>query len=197
MIEQILQGLEAKGYSFLPQILNEEQILRINKFFDEYRGEFRPAKIGMNGSKQRIDSIRGDYTYWLNPINSKGPFVEVFEFLNKLRDQINERFYLGLKEYECHLAYYPPDSFYHRHLDRFNKDSSRTISFVFYLNKSWDISNGGEIVMYDKKGNILDSFSPMPGAFICFLSDEFPHEVRSSNLERRSLTGWMHNKIIY
>jgi hypothetical protein len=29
------------------------------------------------------------------------------------------------------------------------------------------------------------------------MSDEFPHEVKAAQNERRSFTGWMHTKIIY
>jgi SM-20-related protein len=76
-------------------------------------------------------------------------------------------------------------------------ESSRRLSFIFYLNEVWDKNDGGELVIYNKAGEVLDTLLPMPGSFITFLSDEFPHEVRPSLKERRSFTGWMHTKIIY
>lgn len=197
MFEKILKDLEITGYFYDPQLLEKIQITKLNLFFDEHRQEFQPARIGIKNSLQRIESIRGDYTYWLNPLKSLPPFDEIFNFLSNLSHELNKSFFFGIKEFECHLAYYPQGTFYHKHLDRFEKDSSRKVSFVFYLNENWDASDGGEIVIYDKSGVELNSFAPLPGAFLCFLSDEFPHEVKSSRKERRSLTGWMHNKILY
>jgi SM-20-related protein len=56
---------------------------------------------------------------------------------------------------------------------------------------------GGELVIFDKDHKEITAIYPTPGTFICFLSEEFPHEVRPAKIERRSLTGWMHTKIIY
>jgi SM-20-related protein len=197
MLEKILNDLETTGLSYTSHLLDGVLLNRLNNFFDQHRTDFYPAKIGMTNSRKRIESIRGDFTYWLNPLKPCAPFDEIFHFLSKLSGSLNKKFYFGIKDFECHLAYYPKGAFYNKHLDRFEKDSSRKVSFVFYLNESWDKSNGGEIVIYDKSGKEVKSLMPQPGAFLCFLSDEFPHEVKSSTKERRSLTGWMHNRILY
>lgn len=195
--KQILQELEKNGFCHIPSLLSKTDMERATAFFEEHKQEFVPARVGARDQKKRVESIRGDYTYWLDPLSPQEPFNEIFDFLNTLKDEVNGRFFLGLKQYECHLAYYPSGTFYHKHLDRFENDSSRRVSFIFYLNQEWDRSYGGELVLYDRDGNIVDTIYPMPGSFITFLSDEFPHEVRPSVKERRSLTGWMHNKIIY
>lgn len=196
MLDQILQEIEKEGYYYLPNLLNSDDLKRINAFFENHKTEFHPAKVGQQGSRQRVESIRGDYTLWLDSLNPIPPFGSLFVFLQDLRESLNSRFFLGLQEFECHLAYYPSGTFYKKHLDRFEKNSSRRLSFVFYLNENWKESDGGELVMYDQSGNVLKTIYPMPGSFFCFLSDEFPHEVKSAGVERRSLTGWMHTKII-
>lgn len=196
MVDQILQELEKDGFCHLPSLLDEKQIRELNSYIEQHKPEFQAARVGSQGQRQRVESIRGDYTLWLDPSAPAEPIQPLIHHLNQLRERINARFYLGLQEYECHLAYYPPGTFYKKHLDRFEKNSSRRLSFIFYLNKEWKEEWGGELVTYDQQGKIIKMISPMPGSFVCFLSDEFPHEVRPSSHERRSLTGWMHTKII-
>ncbi len=195
--EKIIQELEQKGYSYVSKILDDKSLESINAYFQEKKSEFQASKVGIQGHQGRIESIRGDFTLWLDPLKPEAPFVDIILFLNSLKENVNAKLFLGLKEYECHLAFYPPGSNYQKHLDCFQTDSSRRLSFVFYLNLEWEETNKGEIVIYDKNDFVIESFYPLPGSFLCFISDEFPHEVRSSSKERRSLTGWMHNKIIY
>lgn len=196
MLDQILQELEKEGFCYLTNYLDSAELGRINGFFDQHKSEFFPARVGSQGQRQRAESIRGDYTFWLDPLNPVDPFKNIFVLLQDLREKLNARFFLGLQEFECHLAFYPPGTFYKKHLDRFEKNSSRRLSFIFYLNESWKKEDGGELVMYDQSGKVLKEISPLPGSFVCFLSDEYPHEVKSAIRERRSLTGWMHTKII-
>ncbi len=196
MIDHILEELESAGFSQVAGHLAPEILAPLGAFIDDHRGEFRPAKVGTGDNRQRVEGIRGDETYWLDPLTRAAPFGAVFSFLDELRARLNERFYLGLKQYECHLACYPPGAFYGVHLDRFNADSSRSLSFVFYLNESWNSELGGELVLYTKDGGERARICPAPGTFICFLSDDFPHEVKPALRERRSLTGWMHTKLI-
>ncbi|MFP5385863.1 MAG: 2OG-Fe(II) oxygenase [Bacteriovoracia bacterium] len=197
MVDKILRELEKEGYCYIPRLLGDEQLVAINSFFDSKKSQFEAARIGSLDNKRRLTSIRGDFTYWLDPLVPKEPFLELFNFLEELKEKLNQRFFLGLQDFECHLAFYPPGTFYKKHLDRFEKDGSRKLSFIFYLNKEWDPADGGELVMYDQEDKEVETFFSLPGSFVCFLSDEYPHEVRAAKKERRSLTGWIHNKIIY
>lgn len=197
MIDQILRELEKEGYAYIPGLLPSAELTAINEFFEMNKKNFDAARIGSLDNKQRVESVRGDFTYWLDPLSTNGPFGDIFKFLDELKEKLNSRFYLGLQEYECHLAYYPPGTFYKKHLDRFEKNGSRKVSFVFYLNQAWNEEDAGELVLYDQQNNIVEKIYPMPGSFVCFLSDEYPHEVKAAKKERRSLTGWIHTKIIY
>lgn len=197
MLEKIISEIERQGFSYTENLLSSADLILINNFFDENKGVFKPAKVGPSSAKRRDDMIRGDYTFWLDPLDPIHEFTKQITFLNELQTTLNARFFLGLKQFECHLAFYPAGTFYKTHSDRFEANSSRSISFVFYLNKEWTKKDGGELVIYDKNHQQLETIYPLPGSFICFLSEDFPHEVRQSLKERRSLTGWMHTKLIY
>ncbi len=197
MLDQILRRLENEGYATIPGFLRDEELTAINQFFDQHKDEFEAARVGNLENKKRINTIRGDFTFWLDPLKHREPFTNFFKLLDQLKEKMNARFFLGLQEYECHLAYYPPGSFYRKHLDRFEISGSRKISFVFYLNEKWSDEDGGELILYDQQGGIVEKIYPMPGTFVCFLSDEYPHEVKPAIKERRSFTGWIHTKTIY
>lgn len=196
MVEQILRDIEKDGFSLLHGLVPSDELRSLNRFFDEKRSDFLEAKVGPRGNRQRLLEVRGDYTYWLDPLNPVGPLERLFTFLNEVRDKMNESFFLGLREYECHLAYYPAGTFYKKHLDRHEKNSRRRLTFVFYLNQEWREEWGGELVMYHQDGQPLRSILPTPGTCLFFLSDEFPHEVKAALRERRSFTGWMHTEIV-
>lgn len=197
MISKIINEIEQSGFCYIQDFLDAEKITSINEYFDENRSEFKAALIGPKDNRQRMESIRGDYTHWIDPLAPAAPFLYIIETLSEIKNALNSRFYLGLNQFECHLAYYPPGSFYKRHLDRFETNSSRKLSFVFYLNPDWQETDGGELVLFDKNNNVVKTIFPKPGSFVCFLSEDFPHEVKIAMKERRSLTGWMHTKIIY
>lgn len=197
MVEQILQEIDCKGWSHRTNVIGPTELSEINQFFENRRGEFEAAKVGKGANLQRAENIRGDYTFWIDPHEPPVTFRHLVHFLNDLKDAFNSSFFLGIKDFECHLAYYPPGTFYSKHSDRFGTDSSRSISFIFYVHQEWKEGDGGELVLYDKHDNILQTIKPIPGSFICFLSEDFPHEVMAANKVRRSFTGWMHKKILY
>lgn len=195
MPEQIIRDIQQNGWLLRPQFLSVEDVRKLNLYIKENRKNFVPAKVGKD--KQRVESVRGDYTLWVDPIDPPEVMKPILGFLQDLQRELNLNFYMGLKEFECHLAFYPAGTFYQKHLDRFSKDSSRSFSFVFYLNEEWKEEDGGELVLYNKAGEVVKTIYPTPGTFIGFLSEEFPHEVKVSQKERRSFTGWMHTRIIY
>jgi SM-20-related protein len=193
MFDKILQDIEMRGWSYQENFLEPSHVEEVQRHFSS---DFTPAKVGSKEGRQRNESIRGDWTKWIDVSHPEESFLTEINFLLELKQKLNERFFLGLKEFECHLARYPAGSFYRKHLDRFESESSRVVSFIFYLNESWGDEDGGELVLYQKDHSELGRFLPRPGSFVCFISEDFPHEVLPSQRERRSLTGWMHNKII-
>lgn len=194
MLEQIVRDIKDKGWSFQRNILTAHDMSGISEFFRTHRPEFEAAKIGKGQTRQRDESIRGDYTFWIDPLNPPAEFARAMQILEELKKNLNREIFLGAKEYECHLAYYPPGTFYQKHVDRFNNDSSRVFTFIFYVHDNWQPGDGGELILYTDEEVTIN---PVPGSLMVFLSDNLPHEVKPCTRERRSFTGWMHSKIIY
>lgn len=193
MLDQIIQDIRTQGWSYQHNVVDKPRLAGLAPLFQD---DFQPAKVGKSQDRKRVEEIRGDFIKWLDP---KHPPLELrpeMQLLEELKLQLNQNFYLGLKEFECHLARYPSGSFYKKHLDRFEKGSSRSLSFIFYLHEEWTPQDGGELVLYHQNNDIVKTILPEPGSMVCFLSGDFPHEVKPCFKERRSLTGWMHTRII-
>lgn len=155
------------------------------------QGELKKASIGPTNHKVTAAEIRGDYTLWLDETNS--PLQKEFlESLNTLRDELNQFFYLGLKRVESHFAFYPPQAGYDKHIDNPRNASHRKITFVLYLNESWQKEDGGELSLYNPESpdDLIARVEPRLGQLILFRSDLFPHQVEKSFTPRLSLTGW-------
>ncbi len=194
MLDQIVRDIKEKGWGHQQKILTSHDISLMNDFFRAHQSEFVPAMIGKGDLRQRRVDVRGDYTFWIDPLNPPEEFIRPMTILQELKTTLNQEIFLGAREYECHLASYPPGTFYQKHVDRFENDSSRVLSFVFYLHEQWQTGDGGELVIHDKEEIMIP---PLSGSLVVFLSEGLAHEVRPCKRERRSFTGWMHSKIIY
>jgi SM-20-related protein len=192
MVEQVIADLRAQGWSHLPEVLASEDLGVLNEFFETHLAEFSAAKVGHAKNLQRNVEIRGDFTRWID--DDQAEFQKIFSLLETLKKTLNQNFFLGLKDHEAHLAFYPPGYFYQKHVDRFEAGSTRVISFVFYLHQEWVSGDGGELVLYNKNNEVLKILEPLPGSLVIFLSEDFPHEVKKCFKTRRSFTGWIHNR---
>ena len=91
---------------------------------------------------------------------------------------------------------YPVGTFYKRHIDTFQNDDRRKLSFVCYLNEDgWLPENGGELTLYLNNSDASETFEksiyPLPGRVVIFESQIIEHEVKPVNKERLSITGWL------
>lgn len=157
-----------------------------------HEGEFRPAGVGRAEQLAVRPGIRNDKVKWLDPGNLNLAQRAYLAQLEQLRLAINRHLYLGLFDFEGHLAVYPPGSFYRRHLDRFRDNGLRTVTVILYLNEDWRETDGGQLRLYTERDDpaaYLDVL-PLAGRLACFLSGDFEHEVRPAGRERLSLTGW-------
>ena len=101
---------------------------------------------------------------------------------------------MGILHQEFHYALYPKGTYYKRHLDTFQNDDRRKLSFVCYLNEDgWLPENGGELALYlNENGQETEKIIyPFPGRVVIFESQIIEHEVRPVNKERLSITGWL------
>ncbi|MDT8398056.1 MAG: 2OG-Fe(II) oxygenase [Pseudomonadales bacterium] len=196
LLARIARALETRGYIVLSGVFPEETLSSLFIHFKSLDArQFAQAGIGREQQLQKNPFVRSDQTCWLNPGH---PATQTyFHWTEQLRMGLNRHLFLGLRDYECHFAYYPQGAFYKKHLDAFRGDNCRVISSVLYLNPNWAPQDGGELLLYAptrdgtlEKIELLEKVEPGYGRMVLFLSEDFPHEVLTANKPRYSLTGW-------
>ncbi|MBV6642665.1 MAG: 2OG-Fe(II) oxygenase [Cyclobacteriaceae bacterium] len=170
----IEEGVYQTARSFLMEKLEDET--------------FAKAKIGPGSEEQVVSEIRGDYIYWLDRTRDTTLFP-FFGLIDETIQVLNRYCYLSLSGFEFHLAHYPAGSFYKRHLDQFKSRNNRMISMIIYLNEGWKPGNGGELKIFQDKGDLI--VEPLARRCVLFKSDTVPHEVLKTQVSRYSLTGWL------
>ena len=193
--QDIAAALAGRGWCVCTDFLSPELV---SGLYDEARelwqgGEFRHARVGHGRALQLRPEARSDWVHWLQPGQASPPQQQYLARLEALRVALNRALFLGLFEYEGHLAVYPPGTSYQRHLDRFVDAGARTVSCVLYLNPDWCAEDGGQLRIYTEPGNdaCYEDIVPCGGTLVTFLSEQFPHEVLQATRQRFSLTGWM------
>lgn len=193
-LPQIIDDLAARGWSRLDNVLPASLT---HELAEECRkraraGALNPAGVGRGQGLAVREGIRGDSIQWLEHGQS-APSDGYLQAMDKLRSALNQAFYLGLEDFECHFACYPPGAFYQKHLDRFRDDDRRTVTAVYYLNEAWQTEHGGALRLYLADQTELDVL-PSAGTLVLFISAELPHEVLPATRERLSLTGWFRRR---
>jgi SM-20-related protein len=200
-IAQMLKDLVEQGFHIWDNFLSEQEVAFYRQtIFDEYqRGELKKAGIGKESDYLINTQIRGDYIHWIESGNTDfQAYAAKWETLSRA---LNRNLFLGIRDMEWHMAYYPPGGGYARHYDNFNQQSNRILSTISYLNTHWKQGDGGELRLYLPKETgaveMLD-VAPVAGRMACFLSESIEHEVRISKVDRLSLTGWLlKDKILF
>ena len=184
-----MDELSENDFVIIDDFLDPDRFDTIRSFFLSHLEGFTKAGIGALGEHTIRRDIRGDYTFWLDRERD----TELNEFWSLVDETMyiyNRYCFLGLSGYEFHLAHYPKDGHYDKHLDQFNNRSNRTISMVIYLNKGWQKGDGGELEIFLKDGTSF-LVEPIGARCAMFKSAEVPHRVVASNKPRYSLTGWL------
>lgn len=156
------------------------------------QGGFREAGVGRGAELRVRPEVRTDRVRWIDPCRCTPAQAAYLERLETLRRSFNQALYLGLFDFEGHLAVYPPGSYYRRHLDQFRGVELRTLTAILYLNEDWTAADGGQLRLYTDSADETrcEEILPMGGQLVTFLSDRFPHEVMLARRERVSITGW-------
>ncbi|RUA34045.1 MAG: oxidoreductase [Bacteroidetes bacterium] len=188
-----IDALSDAGYFIWDDFISIESVKEFVLIANEgsKTGEFKKAGIGKQALFQLDKSIRGDYIQWLDRNNQHKIVLEFLDKMEGLKSALNETCYLGLKDFETHFAIYPENTFYKKHVDRFQQNAHRVISFVLYLNENWQEGDGGELAIY--LNNKTEVVQPLAGRLLLFRS-ELEHEVLMSYRKRYSITGWMLDK---
>jgi len=192
--EIIADGLADSGISVTDLFLSGAELdaIRSLSLLSGPISELRRAGVG-KGTAQVNEGIRGDHIEWLSVESAPDPLKAYLSKMEALRLFLNRSLFLGLQDFEAHVARYPAGAFYKRHLDQFRKDDHRRISVICYLNKDWNDNDGGQLRVY-MDGNHKD-YLPLGGRLVCFRSDLLEHEVLPATRERASITGWMLDRV--
>lgn len=186
-----VDALANDDYLVIQDFISDDLMYEILAFFNLQRkkDQFEKAGIGALQNHQIKRSVRGDEVYWLDEQNDQ-ELKPVFELFRTLINQLNAYCFLSLKDFETHLAYYPKDTFYARHLDQFKDRSNRLLSLIIYLNDQWVPEHGGELVLYPKHRPKV-TIAPKGRQLVLFKSDQLEHEVLPTHVPRYSVTGWL------
>ncbi len=192
----ICSQIEQQGYVVIDQAVPEKLSgLLLDRLKAAGPDAFEYAGIGRKQDFQTNENIRSDQILWLD--DNLPEAQSYLAWIEQLRLVLNRRFYLGLIEYECMFAHYAAGAFYKKHLDAFrgSQSSNRKVSTILYLNRDWQTTDGGELLLYreDQQQPFLKVL-PELGKLVIFLSEEFPHEVLPARKSRFSLTGWFRVK---
>lgn len=196
LFESIAKDVIDKGYSVRPYALPIKLTHLLAQHIIDLSGEnFKRAGIGRVQDHMINDFIRTDEISWI--INDNEASCAWINWTESLRVYLNRRLFLGLFSFESHFAHYAKGDFYKKHKDAFRGEGNRVLSVVVYLNQQWLSSDGGELVIYDKKlvGSVAPNHNkitvtPNFGTIVVFLSEEFPHEVLPAKRDRYSIAGW-------
>jgi len=197
LYERIISDIFNQHYSIIENFFtaDETSILRASLLEKQEHEAFRKAAIGNRINEVVMRSIRGDNILWMDEVKANPSEGLFFGRVNDLIKYLNRTCFLGILQKEFHYAIYPQGTFYKRHLDTFQNDDRRKLSFVFYLNdEDWKAEYGGELVLYLKKDGqeIEKVIYPLPGRVVIFESQDIEHEVKPVlQSQRLSITGWL------
>lgn len=195
-IENILKNLEFQGWVVQENFLSIKLVKELRRTLDDLyeKGALKKAAIGRGKSVHTESTIRRDEICWFHNHELNKSQEKLIQITEKLRLEINQKFYLGLFELEVHFSLYLPNTFYKRHLDQHKNQDARVLSIIIYLNVNWKSEDGGALHLYLKNGKTI-SVLPQAGTMVCFFSADFEHEVMPATRERASLAGWFRKRI--
>ncbi|MGD8912694.1 MAG: 2OG-Fe(II) oxygenase [Candidatus Thiodiazotropha sp.] len=192
--ERIAFDLADKGWSvteeFLPDSLIDQLADEAMELYNS--GYFHQAGVGRGKNLSIRKEERSDWIMWLNPSQCTPAQLQYLDALEALRQTINRTLYLGLFQFEAHLAIYPPGCQYRKHLDQFKDNVQRLVTCVLYLNTNWRSADGGQLHLYTNPVDTqrYEEVLPLGGRMVCFLSSRFHHAVMPGRNDRLSITGW-------
>ena len=188
----LLDDLVRQGWSvqpgFFPAELTDALSAELHAL--EAADALRRAGVGRDGDYRLDEETRGDRIRWLN--GGTPAQRDYLARMDALRQEVNRGLFLGLFDFESHFALYPPGARYAKHHDNFAGGGPRKLSTVSYLNRAWAPGHGGLLRLYDPRDEdrLIVEVEPRADTLVCFLSEEFPHEVTDAVEPRASVVGW-------
>ena len=191
---RVFDKLTEQSWVVIPDFINSEMVSLLRQDLKQRQadGEFKRAGIS-KGSSQNVNlDIRSDSILWLNEDTKVDIQKQLFAKIEDLQQSLNRMLFLGLNEFEGHYAAYASGGLYQKHKDSFHRGNGRVVSFVLYLNESWQPEWGGQLRIFDAndEAHVAAEVDPQGGRLVLFMSSEIEHEVLPSCVERLSFTGW-------
>jgi SM-20-related protein len=198
-VEEFLNAIERVGWAVMPMSLALEagHHLKDECAARHQLGDFRRAGVGRGETLQVREDIRRDEVMWLETGEASVHQNIYLAGLETLRLALNQRFFLGLFDYEGHFAIYPEGAFYKAHLDRHAGTSDRIVTIILYLNDGWKTGDGGELKIWTSpagREGCYEIIEPRMGTMVCFMAEDFWHEVLPATKSRMSITGWFRQR---
>ena len=182
-LEQVLDDLNEYGFAIINDAYSIEYTQSLVQECSTHLAEFRAAGV----KSGVISHIRSDHILWID--DQLTIAQHHLHALQQLSENLNQAFYLGIKEVEAHFACYNAGEFYALHRDNPQQKNDRVISTVFYLHEHWQADWGGQLHLQDKQ-NDWHIIEPQPNRLVIFQSDLL-HEVLLSKQQRLSITAWL------
>jgi SM-20-related protein len=148
--------------------------------------------VAGTGNAEKLNhnsAVRSDSIYWLDRKHENQYENEFFDQIEDFIKYLNKSCYAGITGYEFHYSLYEIGSFYKKHLDQFQNNSSRQYSLISYLNADWSEGDGGQLMIHQPNND--QTISPTQGKTVFFKSNELVHEVLVTQQRRMSITGWL------
>ncbi|KAK3084096.1 hypothetical protein FSP39_008072 [Pinctada imbricata] len=204
--KNVLKGLTSNKYfvvdgvfkkSHLHSVLHEIDTLEEKSSF--VQGQLSGGRTsGDDSRKVTATGIRSDKIVWVEGNESHMPNISR---VVKKMDSILTAFSLSQSKLcisgrtKAMVACYPGNgTYYRRHVDNPNKDG-RVITCILYLNKDWDVKDGGLLRIFDENGDDYHDVAPLFNRLLFFWSDSRnPHEVQPSHRSRYAITVWYFDK---
>lgn len=199
LYEKVIDDLMEKKYSIVDNFFTVEEVRSLRTgLLEKYNEDrFKKSAIGNQAAEQILDSVRGDFIFWLDEAKADEAEKQFFDRLNDFSQYLNRTCFMGITDKEFHYALYPVGTFYKRHLDTFQNDSRRKLSIVCYLNdEDWQPEYGGELAIYLNNNGVetVENVYPVQGRMVIFESQVLEHEVKPVKKDRLSITGWLKSR---
>ena len=198
-MEDLLDNMNLHGWATMAECMNVTDSLRLKNECELswHTGHFKQAGVGRGETLQVRSEIRLDEVMWLQHDNESAEQQIYLTLLETLRLAMNQRFFLGLFDYEGHFAVYPEGAFYKSHLDCHAGKSDRIVTTILNLNENWLPGDGGELKLWttpEGRDGAFVLIEPRIGTLVCFLAADFWHEVLPTQKTRMSITGWFRQR---
>ena len=144
-MEDLLDNMNLHGWATMAECMNLTDSLRLKNECELswHTGHFKQAGVGRGETLQVRSEIRLDEVMWLQSDNESAEQQIYLTLLETLRLAMNQRFFLGLFDYEGHFAVYPEGAFYKSHLDCHAGKSDRIVTNILFLNENLLPVDGG------------------------------------------------------